>query len=91
MNYGTVRVGSAPSSKRRGSSVLKAEYFTSPAIVLEKTLEWLEEYDLSLAFTLHEVFIGETVDKKHLLVVSEYDKEEYDFNKKSFSSLSYSY
>ena len=57
MSYGTGRVDSAPSSKRRGSSVLKEEYFTSPAIVLEKTIEWLEEYDLSLEFTLHEVFI----------------------------------
>ena len=37
----------APSSKGRGSSVLK-EYFTSAAIGLEKTLEWLEEFDLSI-------------------------------------------
>ena len=57
MSYGTGPLDSAPSSKGRGSSVSKEEYFTSPAIGLEKTLEWLEEYDLSLEFTLHEVFI----------------------------------
>ena len=34
---------------------------------------------ISSEFTLHEVLISETVDKKDLLVVPEYDKEEYDF------------
>ena len=46
-----------PSSKGKGYSVLKEEYFISAATDLEKTLEWFEEYDLSLEFTLHEVFI----------------------------------
>ena len=57
MSYGTGPLDSAPSSKGKESSVLKEEYFTSPAIGLEKTLEWLEKYDLSLEFALHEVFI----------------------------------
>ena len=57
----------APSSKGRESSV---------ATDLEKTLEYLEEYDLLLEFTLHEVFVWKFVDKKDLLVVSENDKEE---------------
>ena len=47
-----------------GSSILKEEYFISFAIGLENTLQYYEEYDLSLKFTLHEVFIWETVDKK---------------------------
>ena len=64
-----------PSSKGKGSFVLKEEYFTYFAIGLEKTLEWLEEYDLSVEFTLHEVFIWETVNKKDLVVVSECYKE----------------
>ena len=50
---------------------------------MEKTLEWLEEYDFLLEFILHEVFISETVDKTDLLVVSEYDKEEYDVSLES--------
>ena len=53
-------------------------------LCLEKSLEWFDlydlyEHDLSLEFTLHEVFIWETVDKKDLLMVSEHDKEEYNF------------
>ena len=68
-----------PSSKGRGSSVLKEECFTSFAIGSEKTIEYIEEYDLSLEYTLHEVFIWETVYKKDLLVVYEHDKQEYDF------------
>ena len=68
-----------PSSKGKESSFLKEEYFTSVAIGLEKILQYLEEFDFSLRVTLHEVFIWETVDKKHLLVVSEYDKEEHNF------------
>ena len=55
MSYGTGPLDRAPSSNGRGSSVLKEEYFTSSVIGLEKSLEWLEEYDLSFEFTLHEV------------------------------------
>ena len=46
-----------PSSKGKESSFLKEEYFTSVAIGLEKTLQYLEEFDFSLRITLHEVFI----------------------------------
>ena len=66
----------APSSQGRESSVLKEQYFKSVATDLKKTLEYLEEYDLLLKFTLHEVFVWKLVDKKDLLVVSENDKEE---------------
>ena len=34
-----------------------------------------EEYDFSLEFILHEVFLRGTVDKKRLLVISENDVE----------------
>ena len=54
-------------------------YFTYDVICLEKIPACLEEHDLSLEFTFHEVFIWETVDKEDLLEVPEYDKEEYDF------------
>ena len=40
---------------------------------------FLEEDDLSLELILHEVFIWETVDEKDVLLVSDYDKETYDF------------
>ena len=46
-----------PSSKGKESSFLKEECFTSVAIGLEKTLQYLEEFDFSLRVTLHEVFI----------------------------------
>ena len=77
MSYVQVHYIKKLSSKVQGSSVLKEEYFTSALIVLEKTLEWLEEYDLSLEFTLHEAFIWETADKKDLCEMAEYDKWEY--------------
>ena len=48
-------------------------------LIFSPILEWLEEYDLSLHFTLQEVLIWETVDRKDLLVVSEYDKKEDGF------------
>ena len=72
-----------PSSRGRGSSILKEECFITFVIGLglEKTLEELEEYDLSLEITLHEVFIWETVDKKDLLAVSEHDKKYYFLSK----------
>ena len=40
---------------------------------------FLEEDDLPLELILHEVFIWETVDEKDVLLVSDYDKETYDF------------
>ena len=53
----TCTLDDTPSSKGRGSSFLKEEYLISVAIGLEKSLGYLEEYDLSLEFTLPEVFI----------------------------------
>ena len=46
INYVLVH-GKKPSSKGRRFSVLKERYFVYAATVLEKTLEQLQEYDLS--------------------------------------------
>ena len=40
---------------------------------------FLEEDDLPLELKLHELFIWETIDEKDVLLVSEYDKEKYNF------------
>ena len=37
------------------------------------------EDDLPLELKLHELFIWETIDEKDVLLVSEYDKEKYNF------------
>ena len=71
----TDALNKTPSSKGRGSLVLKEESFTSATIGLENTLEWLEEYDLPFEFTLHEMFATGTVGKAHLLAISKNDVE----------------
>ena len=51
--------------------------FANLTPALEKPLAYLEQFDLSVDFTLSEVFIWKTID--NTLVMSEHDKKEYDF------------
>ena len=51
--------------------------FANLTPALEKTLAYLEQFDLSVDFTLSEVFIWKTID--NTLVMSEHDKKEHDF------------